>query len=117
MPEPKRTARKLVLASSSPYRRELLAQLGLRFEAAAPHCDETPLAGESAAATALRLSVLKARSLASQFSGALIIGSDQVASSEGERLGKPGSHENAVRQLRALSGKVAEFHTAVSLLD
>jgi septum formation protein len=110
-------SRQLVLASTSRYRRELLARLGLAFETAAPRCDETPLPGEGTAATALRLSIGKARSLSHAFPDALIIGSDQVASSGGERLDKPGNHENAVRQLRALSGKTAQFDTAVSLLD
>jgi septum formation protein len=110
-------SRQLVLASTSRYRRELLARLGLDFETASPLFDETPLPGEGTAATALRLSVGKAQSLAGSFPEALIIGSDQVASSEGLRLGKPGDHENAVRQLRGLSGKSARFDTAVSLLD
>jgi septum formation protein len=113
MPPP----RQLVLASTSRYRRELLQRLGLPFEARAPQCDETPLAEEAPAATALRLSVLKAKSLAREFPEALIIGSDQVASCGALRLGKPGNHENAVRQLRSLSGQAAQFDTAVSLLD
>ncbi len=109
--------RQLVLASTSRYRRELLERLGIPFDTAAPECDESPLAGESPADTALRLSLLKARAVARRFPGALIIGSDQVASSGGQRMGKPGNHDNAVRQLRALSGRAAEFHTAVTLLD
>ena len=109
--------RRLVLASTSRYRRELLGRLGLAFETAAPQCDETPLAGEGGAETALRLAALKARSVAGAFPDGLIIGSDQVATSEGRRLGKPGSHERARLQLRQLSGKAAEFHTALALLD
>ena len=109
--------RQLVLASTSRYRRELLERLGLTFQSASPHFDETPLPGEAPAATALRLSVGKAQSLAASFPEALIIGADQVASSEAERLGKPGDHANAVRQLRFLSGKSAQFDTAVTLLD
>jgi septum formation protein len=109
--------RQLVLASTSRYRRELLERLGLRFESAAPQCDEQALAGETARDTALRLSAIKARSLQSAFPHALIIGSDQVAESAGRHIGKPGDHERAVRQLRDLSGKAVEFHTAVSLLD
>src|SRR6266446_1351995 len=109
--------RRLVLASTSRYRRELLERLGLAFEAAAPHFDETPIPGEATAATALRLSVGKAQSLVRTFPDALIIGADQVASSEGRTLDKPGNHENAVQQLRALSGKAAQFDTAVTLLD
>ncbi len=110
-------SRQLILASSSRYRRELLERLGLHFKAASPQCDETPLAGEAAPETASRLSILKARSLQKRFPDALIIGADQVASSAGERLGKPGDHATAARQLRSLSGKAADFHTAVALLD
>jgi septum formation protein len=107
----------LVLASTSRYRRELLQRLRIPFRTAAPDCDETPLRGETPGDTALRLSVMKARAVAGRFPGALIIGSDQVASMGRKRLDKPGSHANAVRQLRALSGKAADFHTAVALLD
>ena len=110
-------SRRLVLGSTSPYRRELLGRLGLAFDTASPHCDETPLPGEVPRATALRLSIAKARSLAGKFPDALIIGADQVASSGSERLDKPGTHENAVRQLRLLSGQTAHFDTAVTLLD
>jgi septum formation protein len=110
-------SRRLVLGSTSRYRRELLQRLGLPFEAAAPHCDEAALAGEDCAATALRLATGKAQSLVRTFPDALIIGADQVASSNGRRLGKPGDHETALRQLRALSGQSAQFDTAVSLLD
>lgn len=109
--------RRLVLASSSKYRKALLERLGLAFEVAAPALDEQPLAQESPSDTASRLAVLKARSLQSAFPDALIIGSDQVASSGGVRLGKPGDHQTALRQLRSLSGKAADFHTAVALLD
>jgi septum formation protein len=107
--------RRLVLASTSRYRRDLLARLGLAFEVASPKCDETPLLGEAPQDTASRLAVLKAKSL--QIADALVIGSDQVAFSQGERLDKPGDHATATRQLRTLSGKVAEFHTAVALFD
>jgi len=109
--------RKLVLASSSQYRKSLLGRLGLQFETASPAVDESALPGETPAATALRLSVLKAKSLEKRYPDALIVGSDQVASSEGRAIGKPGDHDTAVRQLRSLSGKAADFHTAVSLLD
>jgi septum formation protein len=109
--------RRLVLASTSRYRKDLLARLGLAFDMAAPGTDEMALPAEAPADTALRLSVLKAEALGTLYAGALIIGSDQVASCDGARLGKPGSHANAVRQLRALSGKTAQFDTAVSLLD
>lgn len=107
----------LVLASTSPYRRELLARLGVPFEVAAPDVDETPLTGESPDDTAQRLSLLKAQAVAKQFPEALIIGSDQVALLEGRQLGKPGTHEKAVAQLRAMRGKALEFHTALTLLN
>jgi septum formation protein len=110
-------SRRLVLASTSKYRKALLERLGLAFEVAAPGVDERPLRGEAPAGTALRLAQLKARSLEKRFPGALVIGSDQVAALGDERLDKPGSHENAVRQLRRLSGRTADFHTAVSLFD
>jgi septum formation protein len=109
--------RQLVLASTSKYRRELLERLGLRFETAGPDCDESALPGEAAPETALRLSLLKARSVAPRFANALIIGSDQVAASEGRPLGKPGNHKSATQQLRGLSGKAADFHTAITVLD
>ena len=107
--------RRLVLASTSRYRRELLERLGLVFEVVKPDADETPQAGEAPADLALRLSALKARSVAA--GDALVIGSDQAAALEGRLFGKPGSHDAALRQLRMLSGRTAEFHTAVSLLD
>ncbi len=108
---------KLVLASTSPYRRELLARLKVPFETAAPRVDETPLPGETPEATALRLAVLKARAVATDHPDALIIGSDQVALLEGRQLGKPGDHAAAVEQLRAMRGKALEFHTALALLN
>jgi septum formation protein len=110
-------ARRLVLASGSRYRKELLGRLGLRFEAIAPAADETPVAGEAPPDTALRLSLLKAKALQHSHGDALIIGSDQVAESGGRIYGKPGNFENALRQLRELSGKAVDFHTAVTLLD
>ncbi len=109
--------RRLVLASTSAYRRELLARLGLPFEVAAPGVDEAPLPNETPAESALRLAYAKARAVAARFPDALVIGSDQVASCAGERLGKPGDHANAMRQLTLLSGKTARFDTAVALLD
>jgi septum formation protein len=110
-------SRQLVLASTSKYRRALLERLGLAFEVAAPGVDEQALPGEAPADTAARLAALKARSLEGRFPDALIIGSDQVAALGSERLDKPGTHENAARQLRRLSGRIAQFHTAVTLLD
>jgi septum formation protein len=108
---------KLVLASTSPFRRELLARLGVPFEVAAPDVDETPLPGERPDDTALRLSIAKARAVAEKFPDALVIGSDQVALLDGEQLGKPGSHDRAVEQLRRMRGKALEFHTALTLLN
>jgi septum formation protein len=107
----------LVLASTSPYRRELLSRLHLAFDVVAPNVDEAPQPGESAADTAARLAQAKARAAVAAFPNALIIGSDQVAELDGERLEKPGSHERAVRQLSLLSGRSAAFHTAVALLN
>jgi septum formation protein len=108
---------RLVLASTSPYRRELLARLGVPFEVAAPEVDESPGAGESPDATAQRLSLLKAQAVAVRFPDALIIGSDQVALLEGEQLGKPGDFDHAVIQLQRMRGKALEFHTALTLLN
>jgi septum formation protein len=110
-------ARQLVLASTSRYRKALLERLGLAFEVCAPRVDEEALLNETPAETALRLSVLKAQAVEAQFRDALIIGSDQVAAIGHERFGKPGDHESAVRQLRRLSGKAIDFHTAVAVLD
>lgn len=107
---------KLVLASTSPYRRELLVRLGLPFDVVAPQVDETRLPGEAPEALARRLAEAKARAGAAQRPGMLIIGSDQVAECEGEIFGKPGSHANAVRQLEKLSGRRAVFHTAVCIV-
>ncbi len=107
----------LVLASTSVYRSELLQRLQLPFETAAPEVDETPLPGESARATSLRLAQEKARAVAAAYPDALIIGSDQVALLEGQQLGKPLTHDNAVRQLRAMRGKTTCFYTALALLN
>jgi septum formation protein len=107
----------LLLASTSVYRRELLARLGLPFEVFSPMVDETPLLAEVPESTALRLAEAKARAGASALPGALVIGSDQVAEVDGERLDKPGEHGRAVQQLTLLSGRSAMFHTAVALLN
>jgi septum formation protein len=109
--------RPLVLASTSRYRADLLRRLGLPFATFAPGVDEVALAGEAPAATAVRLAEAKARAAASTHRDALIVGSDQVASCGAEAIGKPGSHENAVAQLRRLSGKTVVFHTGLALLD
>ena len=107
----------LVLASTSRYRRALLAQLGIPFSIAAPGTDEAALPGERPAATALRLAAAKARSVASAHPGALIIGSDQVAECDGRAIGKPASHADAVAQLTTLSGRTVVFHTGVAVLE
>lgn len=113
MPEP----RQLLLASTSRYRRELLARLALRFECVDPGVAEQALPAEAAADTAERLALLKARALAARFPHALIVGADQVASCDGAILGKPGTHANAVRQLTAMSGRTVHFDTALAVLD
>jgi len=118
MPEatPPPLSRPLVLGSTSPYRRELLSRLHLEFEVAAPDVDETPLPGESPRGLAERLALAKARSVAARFPDAVVIGSDQVADMDGEPLGKPGNHDNAVVQLRRMSGRTVVFHTALSVV-
>ncbi len=107
----------LILASTSRYRRALLEQLGLPFDAVAPAVDETPLPGEPPAATATRLAEAKARAVAGRHRDALVIGADQVADLDGRPVGKPGDYEHAFRQLRALSGQTVVFHTGVALFD
>jgi len=104
----------LVLASTSRYRRELLARLGLAFEVDAPRVDETPVPGEIPAALARRLALAKANDVASRRPDALVIGSDQVAELDGRPIGKPLGHESARAQLRAMSGRDVVFHTAVA---
>ena len=107
----------IVLASTSPYRRELLARLRLPFEVRAPAVDETAPPSEAPRETALRLAQAKARAVAPDCPTALIIGCDQVAVLEGVSLGKPGSHANAVAQLKAMRGRSVLFHTALALLN
>lgn len=109
--------RQIVLASGSAYRRELLGRLGIEFESASPHIQETRLSGETAAEMVERLSRDKARALTGRFNDALIIGSDQCAVSGSEILGKPGGFEPAFRQLKRASGSTVEFHTGLCLLD
>ena len=108
---------KLVLASTSAYRRELLQRFDLPFDVARPDIDETPLPGETPQATAERLAVEKARAVAGQFEDALIIGSDQVAHMGDTRFGKPGTVERAIAQLQAMSGRTVIFHTALAVLN
>jgi septum formation protein len=106
---------KLVLASTSRYRKALLDRLGLPFETMAPEVDETPLPGESPEALVSRLSRAKARAVAARLENALVIGSDQLAAVDGEVLGKPGTEENARAQLARLSGKEVTFLTGLCL--
>lgn len=106
----------LVLASTSAYRRALLARLRLPFETMRPEVDETALADEGPARMAERLAFDKARSVALRFPDAWVIGSDQVADIDGHAMGKPGSFENAADQLSAASGRRIKFHTALCLL-
>lgn len=108
---------RLILASTSPYRRELLARLRLPFEVAAPATDEAPLADEAPAATAERLAEAKARAVAHLFPDALIIGSDQVAHMGAQRFGKPGTRANAIAQLHTMSGHSVVFHTGLCLFN
>jgi septum formation protein len=114
---PSSSTPRLILASSSSYRRELLGRLQLPFEAIAPHIDETPLAGEAPQATALRLARAKAEAIALAHPGALVIGSDQVATLDGEQIGKPGDHARALAQLQTMRGREVVFHTALCLWD
>ena len=103
----------LVLASTSPYRRQLLARLGLPFDVSRPEVDETPLGNESAVDLAARLAEAKAVSVGKRLPHAWVIGSDQVAELNDQLLGKPGSFERAADQLAAASGQQLRFHTAV----
>ncbi|MGF6148074.1 Septum formation protein Maf [Kingella potus] len=107
----------IILGSSSVFRRQQLERLGLPFQTAAPDFDETPLPGEAAADTALRLAVGKARSLAKRFPEALIIGADQVAWCGGRQLGKPGNVADAQHMLAELSGQCIGFYSAVCLYN
>lgn len=107
---------RLILASTSPYRRELLARLGLPFDTTRPETDETPRPGEAPSALARRLSEAKARAVAARHPGAWVIGSDQVADLDGYRLGKPGDHTRATAQLRAAAGREVRFHTGLCLV-
>jgi len=109
--------KRLVLASTSPYRRQLLERLRYPFDVTSPNVDESPRLGELPSATAQRLAQAKAQSAAVQFDDALIIGSDQVADLDGVALSKPGDHAHAVAQLQSLSGRTVVFHTAVALVD
>ena len=106
----------LILASTSRYRHELLSRLRLPFEAVSPQVDESALPGEAPVALAQRLALAKAWAVARQRPDAVVIGSDQVADLDGMALGKPGTHERAVQQLRSLRGHEVLFHTAVAVV-
>jgi septum formation protein len=117
---------RLILASSSPYRRALLERLRIAFDVCVPSLDEAPRAGEAPAATALRLAQAKARAVAQreaatqspgQAAPLLVIGSDQVATFDGLQIGKPGTHAKALEQLRAMRGRTVEFHSALCLFE
>ena len=108
--------RSLILGSTSIYRRELLSRLHIPFEVAAPDVDETPLPGEAPSVLAKRLALAKANAVAAKFPNAVVIGSDQVADLNGQSLGKPGTHDKAVTQLRLMRGQTVVFQTAVAVV-
>lgn len=108
---------RLILASSSPYRRELLSRLGIPFEAVPPKVDETARPNEAAPGLAERLARAKASAVAPRYPDALVIGSDQVAVYDGRIVGKPGDHAAALAQLRAASGRTAVLYTGLVLLN
>lgn len=110
-------SQKLILASTSPFRKELLEKLNLVFDTAKPDVDETALPEETAIALVERLAIAKAQAIAPEFSDALIIGSDQVCVNQGQILGKPGNVANAFQQLKAASGKRITFYTGLALLN
>ena len=106
----------LILASTSRYRRELLERLRLPFQVMPPEVDETPQTDEGPAALAQRLALAKARAVAALEPDAVVIGSDQVADLDGTPVGKPGTHDRAVAQLRSMSGRSVVFQTAVAVV-
>lgn len=109
--------KKLILASSSRYRRELLDRLGLEYDAESPDIDESSRPGETPKDTALRLSEMKARAIWEKHPGSVVIGSDQVADLNGTKLGKPHTRERAIDQLTAMQGNVVVFYTALCVID
>ncbi len=117
LPSDKTAPPPLVLASTSPFRRELLARLQIPFDTASPDVEETALPGEPPEALVTRLAEAKARAVAKNQANALIIGSDQVATIDDRILGKPGGHEQAIEQLRAASGRRVTFYTGLALLN
>jgi septum formation protein len=108
---------RIILASGSQFRRQLLARLDLEFESVSPDIDESPLPGEAPQELARRLALSKAQAVADRNADALIIGSDQVAVIDKEIVGKPGSHDRAMEQLQRASGKTLEFYTAICVLN
>ena len=116
MPAPSAARRRLILASTSRYRRELLSRLRMPFDVESPDVDESVQAGETPSAVALRLSLAKAHAVAQRAPDAVIIGSDQVADLDGQSIGKPGTHERAVAQLRSMSGRTVIFQTGVAVV-
>ena len=108
--------RKLILGSTSPYRRELLERLRIPFDVVAPDVDETPQSSETPKQLACRLAMAKARAVAALFPACVVIGSDQVADLNGQALGKPGNHARATTQLQQMSGNTVIFHTAVAVV-
>ncbi len=108
---------RIILASSSVYRRDMLARLGLPFTCQSPDIDETPQPGEHPADLSLRLAREKAARISSLNPGAIVIGSDQVATQGADAIGKPGDHAGALRQLRSLSGRSVDFHSALCVTD
>lgn len=109
--------RQLILASSSPYRKQLLARLGIPFKTISPTVDELPAPGETAHQLVKRLSVAKAKTVASAYPHSVVIGSDQTADLNGQLLGKPGTVESACHQLAQCSGQFVIFHTGLSLVS
>jgi septum formation protein len=107
----------LILASSSEFRRQLLQKLQIPFTSISPKVDETPLTTERPHETALRLAQEKAKKIGSEYPHALVIGCDQVATLDGEQLGKPGNHQNATKQLQFMRGKEVKFHSALCLYN
>lgn len=110
------SSRKLILGSSSKYRKALLDRLSIPYTVQAPDVDETPLPGEAPQALAQRLALAKARAIAQLHPESIVIGSDQVADLHGEPLGKPGNHERAVAQLRRMRGQTVIFQTALAVV-
>ena len=117
MPSPLMPGRpRLVLGSTSPYRRELLQRLQLPFDVDSPRVDESPRSGEAPADLARRLAMEKAHDVASRHPDAVVIGADQVAELDGQAIGKPGTHARAVAQLQTMQGRRVVFHTAVAVV-